>query len=268
MGIELPPELADVAAQAGVVWPEADEEAMARQAQAWRDTATSMSTLATDADTTARAALTSVAGDAGDAAAQEWKSFVEADSGHLTSVVRDANAAADRLEHAANQVGAAKVEIVRNLVNLAQNTDAAHAAASAGHPMALAGLETAVRGTAANVAHIESQLVTAVQPGSGIDMATVQNPVNANPGHHLLPGVTTTVADVTSPVTDAVTSTVDKTVDTATQLPGDVASPVAGVVGDTADALRSTPGNLVPGDVLPDRPGDGSGVLPGDVVPG
>ncbi len=268
MGIELPPELADVAAQAGVVWPEADEEAMARQAQAWRDTATSMSTLATDADTTARAALTSVAGDAGDAAAQEWKSFVEADSGHLTSVVRDANAAADRLEHAANQVGAAKVEIVRNLVNLAQNADAAHAAASAGHPMALAGLETAVRGTAANVAHIESQLVTAVQPGSGVDMAAVQNPVNANPGHHLLPGVTTTVADVAAPVTDAVASTVDKTVDTATQLPGDVASPVAGVVGDTADTLRSTPGNLVPGDVVPDRPGAGSGVLPGDVVPG
>src|ERR1044071_4165839 len=142
MGIELPPELADVAAQAGVVWPQADEDAMARQAQAWRDTATDMSSLATDADTTARSALSSVTGAAGDAASTEWKTFVDADSGHLTSVVRDANAAADRLEHAANQVGTAKVEIVRNLVSLAQNTDAAQAAASAGHPLALAGLHS------------------------------------------------------------------------------------------------------------------------------
>ncbi|MFI7679577.1 glycohydrolase toxin TNT-related protein [Actinophytocola sp. NPDC049390] len=269
MGIELPPELADVAAQAGVVWPEADEEAMARQAQAWRDTATTMSTLTTDADTTARSALSAVTGDAGDAAANEWKSFVEADSGHLTSVVRDANAAADRLEHAAGQVGAAKVEIVRNLVHLAQNTDAAHTAASAGHPTALAGLETAVRGTAANVAHIESQLVSAVQPGSGVDIAAVQTPVNANPGHHLLPGVTTTVTDVASPVTDAVASTVDSTVggtvDTATQLPGNVAGPAAGVVGDTADTLRPTPGHGMPGDVVPGIPGD---LPPGDVPPG
>src|SRR6266536_2697167 len=163
MGIELPPELAGVAAQAGVSWPEADEEAMAKQAQAWRDTATSMSTLATDADTTARSALTSMSGDTHTAATTEWKTFVEPDSGHLTSVVKDANAAADRLEHAANQVGAAKVEIVRHLVNLAQNQDAANAAAQSGHPMALAGLDTAVQGTAANVAHIHNQLVTAVQ---------------------------------------------------------------------------------------------------------
>ncbi|MBB4903887.1 TNT domain-containing protein [Actinophytocola algeriensis] len=290
MGIELPSELADVAAQAGVVWPEADEDAMARQAQAWRDTATSMSSLARDADTTARAALSSVTGDAGDAASREWKTFVDADSGHLTSVVRDANAAADRLEHAADQIGTAKVEIVRNLVHLAQNSDAAHAAASAGHPTALAGLDTAVRGTAANVAHIESQLVSAVQPGAGVDMAAVHNPVNPNPGHHLPAGVTTTVADVTgtvtSTVTDTVTSTVTdtvtNTVDQATQLPADAVRPVTGAVGDTVDAVRPVadnllpghPGNLLPGapgqpgDVLPGHPGDLLPGRPGDVLPG
>jgi hypothetical protein len=256
MGIELPPELADVAAQAGVVWPEADEDAMARQAQAWRDTATSMSTLARDADTTARSALSSVTGDAGDAAAQEWKTFVDADSGHLTSVVRDANAAADRLEHAANQVGTAKVEIVRNLVNLAQNSDAAHAAASAGHPTALAGLDTAVRGTAANVAHIESQLVSAVQPGAGVDMAGVHNPVNANPGHHLIAGVTTTVADVTTTVTDTVADTVD------------TASPVTDAVGDTVGAVRPTADNLLPGTQLPGGPDNLVPGRPGDLLPG
>ncbi|MFC4853480.1 TNT domain-containing protein [Actinophytocola glycyrrhizae] len=268
MGIELPPELADVAAQAGVVWPEADEDAMARQAQAWRDTATSMSTLATDADTTARSALSSVTGEAGAAAAREWKSFVDADSGHLTAVVRDANAAADRLEHAADQVGTAKVEIVRNLVNLAQNSDAAHAAASAGHPLALAGLDTAVRGTAANVAHIELQLVSAVQPGSGVDMANVRPPANADPGHHLLPGVTTAVTDVATTVRDTVADTVDQTAQATTGAVSDVARPGAAVTGDAADLVRSTPGNLapgLPGDVVPDRPGDVVPGLPGEV---
>ena len=295
MGIELPPELADVAAQTGVAWPEADEEAMTRQAQAWRDTATSMSTLATDADTTARSALASVSGETATKASTEWKSFVDPDDGHLTAIVRDANAAADRLEHAANQVGAAKVEIVRNLVGLAQNQDAAHAAAQAGHPFALAGLDTAVRGTAANVANIESQLVTAVQPGTSVDMATVQNPVNANPGHHLLSGVTMTATDtatqtVTNTAQTAATITTD-TANQATHLPGtttqggqdllrqgtsvgagqpaDLLHHVTGaadqVVSGTADIVRQT-GDTVGGTV--DQVAPGAGDLPRNVTGG
>lgn len=295
MGIELPPELADVAAQAGVAWPEADEEAMARQAEAWRDTATSMSTLATDADTTARAALSAMTGDTATAASTEWKAFVEPDTGHVTSLVKDANTAANRLEHAADQVGAAKVEIVRNLVGLAQNQDAAQAAASAGHPFALAGLDTAVRGTAANVANIESQLVTAVHPNTGVDMASIQNPVNANPGHHLpadvlSPGTTTGVGDVlhatTSGAADLVRHAGGTVADTADQVaPGagdlarhgtggaaDVVRHAGGTVADTAghvpgagnllqqSADHVLPGGGRPGDVLPGQPDD---VLPG-----
>lgn len=282
MGVELPPELADVAAQAGVTWPEADEEAMAHQAQAWRDTAKSMSTLATDADTTARSALASISGETGNAAATEWKTFVEPDTGHLTTVVRDANAAADRLEHAANQVGAAKVEIVRNLVGLAQNQDAANTAAAAGHPMALAGLDTAVRGTAANVANIESHLINAVQPTSGVDVATIQNPVNANPGHHLLAGTTTNA--VTGATTDLVQHTGDLVQNAGNAAAGTVSHVPGG--GNAADLIRhgsgavaSTAGPLLPGpaqpaDVLPGHlpgtvdqalPGGG---LPGDLLPG
>ena len=236
MGIELPPELADVAAQAGVAWPEADEEAMARQAQAWRDTATSMSTLATDADTTARSALSSVSGETAEAASKEWKTFVEPDSGHLTSMVRDCNAAANRLEHAANQVGTAKVEIVRNLVTLAQNQDAANAAAQAGHPFALAGMDTAVRGTAANVSHIESQLISAVQPTSSVDMATVQNPVNANPGHHLQPGITTNA-------TNLAPQTLTDTATTLASGPGQGTDSSGQLTQGVGDLARNTTGN-------------------------
>lgn len=263
MGIELPPELADVAAQTGVKWPEADEEAMGRSAQAWRDAATSMTTLTTDADTTARATLSTVSGVAAEAAADEWKKFVEPDSGLLTSAVRGCTDAADRLEHAANQVGQAKVEIVRNLVALAQNQDAANAVASTGYPFALAGLDAAVQGTAANVAHIESQLVSAVQPGAGVDLAGLQNPVNANPGPHLLAGLTTTVGELPDTLAPGVTTTAGETVQTTTDTlnratdlaPGTTTggSPHSLVAGVT-DALGST------------TTGQGQPGLVGDVV--
>ncbi|HEX9336505.1 MAG TPA: hypothetical protein VF892_11495, partial [Pseudonocardiaceae bacterium] len=154
MGIELPPELADVAAAAGVQWPKADEEAMRTTAQAWRQAGTRTTALAADADGVAGHALSVVHGAAGTAAGQHWHTFVAPDTGHLTSTAKGCADAADRLDHAADQVGAAKVQIVRHLVALAQNTDAANQAASAGHPLALAGLTTAVHGTAVNVAQV------------------------------------------------------------------------------------------------------------------
>ncbi len=245
MGIELPPELADVAAQAGVSWPEADEEAMARSAQAWRDAATSMSAVTTDADTTVRSALDSVRGETGTAASHHWATFVEPDSGHLTATVRGCNDAADRLEHAANQVGAAKVEIVRNLVSLAQNSDAAHSAAAAGHPMALAGLDTAVRGTSANIANIESNLVDAVRPSSGVDMAGVRDPVDANPGSHG-PGVHTLVSDTVAGTTAPADHTTHHAADLATDAARGDLTGTGGHPGDhPGDHSAGRPGGLV-----------------------
>jgi len=241
MGIELPPELADVAAKAGVRWPAADEEAMVRTAQAWREAATGMSRLSADADSAVRTTLDAVTGQTGDAAAKHWSTFVEPDTGHLSSAVRGCSNAADRLEHAATQVGTAKVEIVRNLVALAQNSDAAHHAAAAGNPNALAGLETMVRGTSANVTHITGSLVDSVQPQSGVDVSTLQAPANANPGVH-------------APVVDAVVSTVDNVVD--------------GTVNTVADT--ALPGDARPGqgDLLPGQGDDGAGQPGGPLGPG
>jgi Tuberculosis necrotizing toxin len=238
MGIELPPELADVAARAGVAWPEADEEEMARSAKVWRDAADTMTALTSDADNTARAALDAVEGETAAQAQRHWATFVEPDSGHLTSTVRGMTDAADRLARAAEQVGAAKVEIVRNLVTLAQNTDAAHSAAAAGHPTALAGLETAVRGTSANVANIESNLIDAVRPGSGVEMSAVVAPVNASPGVHA-PGLVDTVGAVAEPVVGQA----QRASDLVGAVPGD--GPGAGateLVNSTVDAVREAHG--------------------------
>ncbi|HEV2784392.1 MAG TPA: hypothetical protein VGX25_33820, partial [Actinophytocola sp.] len=271
MGIELPPELAGVAAQAGVRWPQADEDRMRQAAQAWRDAGTRLTHLTRDADHAARTALTSVEGRAGDAARRHWSAFVHPDTGHLTATARGCTAAADRLDHAAHQVGAAKVEIVRNLVALAQTSDAANQAAAAGHPHALLNLDTAVRGTAVNVSHITDNLVSAVQPGSGVDMSGVQNLVNPNPGGH--GGPPTPITAAARGVATVATGTAADVVSTATGAPGNPAGTPANLLppGVPGDLLPGRPGDLLPGvsgDVVPGRSGDLLPGVSGDVVPG
>jgi hypothetical protein len=199
MGIELPPELADVAAQTGVKWPAADEDKMRQAAQTWRDTGKKLTTLIKDADTSAQSALHTTSGASADAARQHWNGYVKPDTGHLTKVAHGCTQAADQLDHAANQVGEAKLAIVRNLVPLANHKDVAQHAAAAGSPTALLGLDTAVKGTAANVADVHKTLVTAVQPTTGVVVDATHTLVDPTPGAHghrpdLVQGVTNTVA--------------------------------------------------------------------------
>ncbi|CAL9675806.1 hypothetical protein SUDANB95_07832 [Actinosynnema sp. ALI-1.44] len=182
MGIELPAELAEVAAKAGVTWPQADEDALRSSAGAWREAGTRLSALAGESDGAASRALAGLTGETGDAARRHWTKFTGPD-GKLNEAVRGCNAAADRLDHAAQQVGAAKVELVRELVNLAKNNDAANQAAAAGHPTALLGLDTAVRGAAANVAHLTDTLTSAVRLDSGVQIGG-RPLVDVNPGAH------------------------------------------------------------------------------------
>jgi hypothetical protein len=169
MGIELPAELRDVAARAGARWPEADEDAMRRSASAWRDAAKSVTGLARDADSTAHGALSAMQGPTSDAARRQWSGFV-GEGGQLPRSVRECTAAADRLDHAADQIGAAKVQMVRELVSLAKNTGAAEKVAAAGNPQALAGMDTVVRGASANLAQLHSRLASAVDIDSGVTM--------------------------------------------------------------------------------------------------
>jgi hypothetical protein len=183
MGIELPPELADVAAQTGVKWPAADEDKMRTAAQAWRDTGQKLHTLINDADTHAQSALRTTQGGGADAAREHWNGYVKPDTGRLTSLAKGCTTAADHLDHAANQIGEAKLAIVRNLVPLANHKDVAQHAAAAGHPTALLGLDTAVKGTAANLANVHQTLVTAVQPTTGTTVNT-QTLVDPTPGAH------------------------------------------------------------------------------------
>nr|WP_246300556.1 TNT domain-containing protein [Actinopolyspora biskrensis] len=189
MGIELPAELRDVARRTGTHWPEADEDAMRAAARAWRDAADSVGGLARASDASAQRALVAVEGETGRAARREWDGFIDPESGHLPVCVRECTAAADRLEHAAAQVGAAKVRIVRELVTLAKQLDVAESAVATGNRVSGAESETLVRATAANVAELDRTLVTAVDSGSGVTVEAVDSPVSgiASSGERLSP---------------------------------------------------------------------------------
>ncbi|SEQ72409.1 TNT domain-containing protein [Lentzea albida] len=239
MGIELPAELADVAAKAGVTWPKADEDAMRSSAVAWREAGDKIKGLGTSSDGAAGRALDGVTGSTGDAARGRWAKVVGPD-GDFQRAARGCHAAADRLDHAAKQVGAAKVEIVRELVVLAKNNDAATVSANAGNPAALLGLDTLTKGAAANVANLQNTLTSAIRLDSGIDMATHgSQPVNTAPGAHG-PGGTSggllgLVGDVVTPVAGAVVAPVASVV-------APVVEPVAAVVAPVTEAVAPVVG--------------------------
>ncbi|WP_086660897.1 TNT domain-containing protein [Lentzea kentuckyensis] len=233
MGIELPVELTEVAAKAGVTWPKADEDAMRSSATAWREAGDKIKGLGTSSDGAATRALSGVTGATGDAARGRWAKVVAPD-GDFQRAARGCHAAADRLDHAAQQVGAAKVEIVRELTTLAKNNDAAHASANAGNPNALLGLDTLTKGAAANVANLQNTLSSAIRLDSGVDMSQASPPVNTAPGAHgpgggggLLSPVTNVVGGVVAPVAAAV----EPVVAGAAPVVGAVTAPVAPVVG-------------------------------------
>lgn len=268
MGIELPLELRDLAERAGARWPEGDEDAMRRSAGAWRDAARSLDALAGRADGTARGALDAIEGETGRAARRKWDGFVDAESGHLPVSVRGCTAAADRLDHAAEQIGAAKVRIVRELVVLAKNRDAAQQAAAAGDHRALAGLTTLVRGASANLAEVHDTLTRSVDAGNGITL----DPDAASPSRSLDGGA---AADAARSTVEATGTVVTEPGRPASDAAAAVGGQVAGVTGETlagAGQAAASPGADVAGERTGPVPAEAvaraSGPSPGPVDAG
>ncbi|AOS65495.1 TNT domain-containing protein [Actinoalloteichus hymeniacidonis] len=166
MGIELPPELADVAQRAGVYWPSADEEKMRTAAAAWRAAGTAVDTAGTDADSAATSVFDGFEGEASDAARERWETF-SSDEGRFRSIVRGCEEAAARLEFAADQIAATKVEIIRRLVLLAVKVDAAEQSGIDGDASAEAELETLFAGAQAEFEEVNGTLASAVEVESG-----------------------------------------------------------------------------------------------------
>jgi hypothetical protein len=163
MGITLPADLAGIAGRVGVQWPQADETKMHNAAQAWRTAAAKLTTLAKDADKAASDALGAMSGQAADAADQYWGKFVQGENAKFTQAVQGCLAAADRLEQAAQKIGAAKVEIVRKLTAVSQQAGAAGATPG---DLSKAGLPTLLSGAGADINGILGDLTGAVNPST------------------------------------------------------------------------------------------------------
>ncbi|QUH04885.1 glycohydrolase toxin TNT-related protein [Saccharopolyspora erythraea] len=249
MGIELPAELRDAAARAGARWPEGDEDAMRESATAWREAARSLDALARDADASAQGVLAAFEGDAARAARREWDRFVTED-GELPRTAAECVAAADRLDHAAEQIGAAKVRMVRELVALAKSTDAAEQAAAAGHPQALGELDAAVRRAAAGLAQVHETLTRAVDIDSGVtvdsggalDLASgalsiVDSAVGA--GGNVLSGASAAAQDALTPVAQTAESVSGQVEDLAAEA-APVVEGAGGLAGDASAELGRT----------------------------
>ena len=267
MGIELPAELAEVAAATGMSWPQADEDKLRAQAGAWRDAQGKLTALAGEADQAVHGAVSALTGPSADAASKKWAGFVHPDSGHLTAAASGAGAAADRLDHAAEQVGRAKVEMVRQLVDAAKNRDAAQAAASAGHPTALLGLDTVLRGTATNLSSLTHGLAGAVGPDGGGPVAPSPDVVDPHPGAHTQQGQGGLLSAVTG-LPGHLVSTVDSTLGDDGSLLGD-RSPAAPLLagGPLVHAATGPPADAPGGSVLGDSPGGALGLQPPAVDP-
>ncbi|WP_116051153.1 TNT domain-containing protein [Amycolatopsis palatopharyngis] len=179
MGIQLPAELSAIAAATGLTWPQADEDALRAQAVAWRDAQERLKVLAADADTVAADALAAMSGTAADAASATWAGISDADEGVLGGVVREAGRASDRLERAAEQVGEAKIELIRQLVRAAENTEGARAAAEAS-PTALLGVDVTLRAAAAGLAAVTEGLAGVV--GTPSDLPVGAEPADPQAG--------------------------------------------------------------------------------------
>jgi hypothetical protein len=247
MGIELPAELADVAQRTGAQWPEADEDAMQAQATAWRDAAKGLRTLAADADASANGVLEGMSGDAGDAVRRTWSGFVDPDRGSLTAAAQGAEQAADRLEHAATQIGEGKVEIVRQLVNAARNEEAARAAADGGHPTALLGVQNLLGAVSTNLASVTDSLVGSVaDTGRALDPTEQVNPHPGSRGEGGRSGGGL-LAAVSGLAGDAVTGTTDAVVGRDGVLPkaAEAAHGLADTTGGVVDRAADTAGGAV-----------------------
>ena len=70
----------------GADWPEGDEDALRRLAQAWEQAATAIGEVAGDGNTAALAALSAIQGEAADAFAEHWDRFVAGDEQFLVTL--------------------------------------------------------------------------------------------------------------------------------------------------------------------------------------
>ncbi|QLY31907.1 hypothetical protein H0264_06265 [Nocardia huaxiensis] len=118
MGIELPGSVRWLAEKVvGADWPDADETAMNRLADAWKETATTLQEITGDAEQSMTSALTGIEGDVHVALAERWATL--GTQGALKEIEDLARQLGESLAGSAEDVRYAKLTIIAALVALA-----------------------------------------------------------------------------------------------------------------------------------------------------
>ncbi|MFC9550677.1 hypothetical protein ACFTWF_07475 [Rhodococcus sp. NPDC056960] len=129
MGIEVPGGVRWLAERVvGADWPDADETAMERLGQGWKDAGASLDDIIEEADAAMRSALSGVSGDVDAAMAQQW-ARIGAD-GALRELSELFHELGDTLDWSADDIRVAKLSIIAALVVLAAELVAVAAASA------------------------------------------------------------------------------------------------------------------------------------------
>ncbi len=143
----------------GADWPEGDEDALRRLAQAWQQAATAIGEATGDGNTAAQAALGAMQGEAADAFAEYWDRFVAGDEQFLVTLQRACEQLAEGCEDTALNIEYTKLSIIAALVVLAAQIAAMIAAAAATLGASTAGVPIAQAATRIVVQQVFRKLI-------------------------------------------------------------------------------------------------------------
>ncbi|MBW4716079.1 WXG100 family type VII secretion target [Saccharothrix obliqua] len=186
MGIEIPGEVAWlVPIVVGRSWPEGDETALRRMADAYRTAARGVRSVIDQADTAASAVVGSQEGVAARRFEEHWGEYTAGDDARLPALQRACEELAETCERAALEVEHAKLAIIAALLALAVEISALVAAAFGTFGVSTAGIPVAQQAARATVQDTFRRLVTAmlrdVAVPDGVDIAARTGRVEGSP---------------------------------------------------------------------------------------
>jgi hypothetical protein len=159
----------------GADWPEGDEDALRRLAQAWEQAARVISSATGDGNVAAHAACGAMQGEAADAFAEYWDRFVAGDEQFLITLQQACEQLAQGCDETALNVEYTKLSIIAALTILAAQIAAMLAAAFATFGASTAGIPIAQAATRITVQlafqELIKQIALNVAINVGVDVA-------------------------------------------------------------------------------------------------
>jgi hypothetical protein len=155
----------------GADWPEGDEDALRRLAQAWEQAATAIGEVAGDGDTAAQAARSAIQGAAADAFAEHWDRFVAGDEQFLVTLQQACEQLGQGCDETALNIEYTKLSIIAALIILAAQIAAMVAAAFATLGASTAGIPIAQAATRITVQLAFRELIRKIATDVAINVS-------------------------------------------------------------------------------------------------